>query len=141
MKPEDYESRLATRTAYKVFLVMPSDLHMNSFVVVAFGLLHEEFLDALILGQSSPEEAYRRFDELSAKHVEMLRKGHLKQAAKGSAAAPGGSVVIVIVVLFLWRGCGPHHACAPGTKNIQDARRQRDQTQASGLGTCFTEIR
>ena len=34
-----------------------------------------EFLDALILGQSSPEEAYRRFDELSAKHVEMLRKG------------------------------------------------------------------
>ncbi|CAE7281592.1 ttc30a [Symbiodinium sp. CCMP2456] len=49
-----------------------------------------EFLDALILGQSSPEEAYRRFDELSAKHVEMLRKG---------------------------------------TKNIQDARRQRDQTQ------------
>lgn len=47
-----------------------------------------EFLDALILGQSSPEEAYRRFDELSAKHVEMLRKG---------------------------------------TKNIQDARRQRDQ--------------
>eukprot|EP00931_Biecheleriopsis_adriatica_P094236 TRINITY_DN6790_c0_g1_i2.p1 TRINITY_DN6790_c0_g1~~TRINITY_DN6790_c0_g1_i2.p1 ORF type:complete len:646 (+),score=188.67 TRINITY_DN6790_c0_g1_i2:123-2060(+) len=47
-----------------------------------------EFLDALILGQSSPEEAYRRFDELSAKHVDTLRKG---------------------------------------TKNIQDARRQRDQ--------------
>merc|ERR1711988_1099169 len=47
-----------------------------------------EFLDALILSQSSPEEAYRRFDELSAKHIETLRKG---------------------------------------TKNIQDARRQRDQ--------------
>lgn len=47
-----------------------------------------EFLDALILSQSSPEEAYRRFDELSKKHVEALRKG---------------------------------------TKNIQDARRQRDQ--------------
>eukprot|EP00931_Biecheleriopsis_adriatica_P094237 TRINITY_DN6790_c0_g1_i3.p1 TRINITY_DN6790_c0_g1~~TRINITY_DN6790_c0_g1_i3.p1 ORF type:complete len:646 (+),score=188.81 TRINITY_DN6790_c0_g1_i3:85-2022(+) len=47
-----------------------------------------EFLDALILGQSSPEEAYRRFDELSSKHVDTLRKG---------------------------------------TKNIQDARRQRDQ--------------
>eukprot|EP00971_Amphidinium_carterae_P184939 3672174-Amphidinium_carterae.1 len=27
-----------------------------------------EFLDALILGQSSPEEAYRRFDELSARN-------------------------------------------------------------------------
>lgn len=45
-------------------------------------------MDALILSQSSPEEAYRRFDELSAKHIEALRKG---------------------------------------TKNIQDARRQRDQ--------------
>jgi len=47
-----------------------------------------EFLDALIQGQASPEEAYRRFDELSAKHIEALRRG---------------------------------------TKNIQDARRQRDQ--------------
>merc|ERR1711990_1073752 len=47
-----------------------------------------EFLDALILGQSAPEEAYRRFDELSSKHIEALRRA---------------------------------------TKNIQDARRQRDQ--------------
>jgi len=47
-----------------------------------------EFLDALILAQSAPEEAYRRFDELSAKHIEALRRG---------------------------------------TKNIQDARRQRNQ--------------
>jgi len=47
-----------------------------------------EFLDGLILAQSSPEEAYRRFDELSAKHIEALRRG---------------------------------------TKNIQDARKQRDQ--------------
>jgi len=47
-----------------------------------------EFLDILILSQSSADEAYRRFDELSAKHIEALRRG---------------------------------------TKNIQDARRQRDQ--------------
>merc|ERR1712224_643506 len=47
-----------------------------------------EFLNALILAQSAPEDAYRRFDELSAKHIEALRRG---------------------------------------TKNIQDARRQRDQ--------------
>lgn len=47
-----------------------------------------EFLDTLILSQSSPEDAYRRFDELSTKHIEALRRG---------------------------------------TKNIQDARRQRDQ--------------
>merc|ERR1712232_1079383 len=48
-----------------------------------------EFLDGLILAQSAPDEAYRRFDELSAKHIDALRRG---------------------------------------TKNIQDARRQRDQT-------------
>jgi len=47
-----------------------------------------EFLDGLILAQSSSEEAYRRFDELSAKHIDALRRG---------------------------------------TKNIQDARKQRDQ--------------
>merc|ERR1719324_2128647 len=33
-----------------------------------------EFLDALILAQASPEEAYKRFDELSAKHIDKLRK-------------------------------------------------------------------
>mmetsp|Transcript_60002 Transcript_60002/g.135303 ORF Transcript_60002/g.135303 Transcript_60002/m.135303 type:complete len:647 (-) Transcript_60002:151-2091(-) len=49
-----------------------------------------EFLDGLILAQNAPEEAYRRFDELSAKHIEALRRG---------------------------------------TKNIQDARRQRDQKE------------
>jgi len=47
-----------------------------------------EFLDALILAQSSPEEAYRRFDELTGKHIESLRRS---------------------------------------TKNIQDARKNRDQ--------------
>merc|ERR1712087_1013886 len=47
-----------------------------------------EFLDILIMARSSPEEGYKRFDELSAKHIEALRRG---------------------------------------TKNIQDARRQRDQ--------------
>merc|ERR1712050_286757 len=44
--------------------------------------------DALILAQSSPEEAYRRFDELTGKHIESLRRS---------------------------------------TKNIQDARKNRDQ--------------
>jgi tetratricopeptide repeat protein 30 len=60
-----------------------------------------EFLDALILGQSSPEEAYQRFDELSAKHIESLRRG---------------------------------------TKNIQDARRQRDQDAVKKHLTEFDEI-
>jgi tetratricopeptide repeat protein 30 len=59
-----------------------------------------EFLDALILGQSSPEEAYRRFDELSAKHIDALRKG---------------------------------------TKNIQDARRHREQNQVKKYLNDFDE--
>jgi len=33
-----------------------------------------EFLDTLIMAQTSPEEAYRRFDELASKHIEQLRK-------------------------------------------------------------------
>lgn len=33
-----------------------------------------EFLDALITQQTSPEEAYRKFDEMSAKHSDLLRK-------------------------------------------------------------------
>uniref|UniRef100_A0A7S2L6L8 Tetratricopeptide repeat protein 30 n=1 Tax=Zooxanthella nutricula TaxID=1333877 RepID=A0A7S2L6L8_9DINO len=47
-----------------------------------------EFLETLILAQSAPDEAYRRFDELTSKHIDSLRRG---------------------------------------TKNIQDARRNRDQ--------------
>ena len=46
------------------------------------------------------EDAYRRFDELSAKHIESLRRG---------------------------------------TKNIQDARRQRDQNQVKTHLTEFDE--
>eukprot|EP00448_Togula_jolla_P040374 CAMPEP_0170631880 /NCGR_PEP_ID=MMETSP0224-20130122/34933_1 /TAXON_ID=285029 /ORGANISM="Togula jolla, Strain CCCM 725" /LENGTH=629 /DNA_ID=CAMNT_0010960361 /DNA_START=96 /DNA_END=1985 /DNA_ORIENTATION=+ len=59
-----------------------------------------EFLDALILAQSAPEEAYRRFDELSSKHIEALRRG---------------------------------------TKNIQDARRQRDQNAVKKYLNEFDE--
>jgi tetratricopeptide repeat protein 30 len=33
-----------------------------------------EYLDATILSQTSPEEAYRKYNELASKHVERLRK-------------------------------------------------------------------
>merc|ERR1712087_812043 len=59
-----------------------------------------DFLDCLILAQSAPEEAYRRFDELSAKHIDALRRG---------------------------------------TKNIQDARRQRDQNAVKSFLSEFDE--
>lgn len=59
-----------------------------------------EFLDALILAQSAADEAYKRFDELSAKHIDALRRG---------------------------------------TKNIQDARRQRDQNAVKKYLNEFDE--
>jgi len=40
---------------------------------IVFQYLYE-FLDALITKQTSPEEAYRKFDEIAAKHSEILRK-------------------------------------------------------------------
>jgi tetratricopeptide repeat protein 30 len=33
-----------------------------------------EYLEAIILKESAPEEAYRKFDELATKHIEALRK-------------------------------------------------------------------
>ena len=33
-----------------------------------------DFLEALITQQTSPEEAYRKFDTIAAKHTEQLRK-------------------------------------------------------------------
>jgi tetratricopeptide repeat protein 30 len=33
-----------------------------------------DYLEATILTQSSPEEAYRKFDILANKHIEILRK-------------------------------------------------------------------
>jgi tetratricopeptide repeat protein 30 len=33
-----------------------------------------EFLDACIMVQTSPEEAYRKFDDLTNKHIEGMRK-------------------------------------------------------------------
>ncbi|KFM78434.1 Tetratricopeptide repeat protein 30A, partial [Stegodyphus mimosarum] len=33
-----------------------------------------DFLDALITQQTSPEEAYKKFDEMAARHIETLRK-------------------------------------------------------------------
>jgi tetratricopeptide repeat protein 30 len=49
-----------------------------------------EFLDATLMVQTAPDEAYRKFDDLSRKHIDQLRSL---------------------------------------TKNIQDARLQRDQDQ------------
>lgn len=41
-----------------------------------------EFLDALITQQTSPEDAYRKFDEMASKHADALRK-LMKQLQEG----------------------------------------------------------
>merc|ERR1712129_299003 len=47
-----------------------------------------EFLDALILAQSTPEDAYQRFDEISAKHIEALRRGTKKHSGCSASTRP-----------------------------------------------------
>lgn len=44
-----------------------------------------EFLDALITQQTSPEDAYRKFDEMAVKHTDILRK-LLKQLQEAKQA-------------------------------------------------------
>ncbi|KAI5746150.1 hypothetical protein M8J77_000393 [Diaphorina citri] len=44
-----------------------------------------DFLDAIMTQETSPEEAYRKFDELASKHVELLRK-HTKQVQEARDA-------------------------------------------------------
>lgn len=54
------------------------DLFLNHFIKKnTLFLCHQylySFLDALITQQSSPEEAYRKFDEIASRHTEILRK-------------------------------------------------------------------
>jgi len=44
-------------------------MHFHLFFQYLF-----DFLDALIMQQTSPEDAYNKFDELASKHTETLRK-------------------------------------------------------------------
>ena len=54
-----------------------------------------EYLDATILSQTSPEEAYRKFDELASKHVERLRR-LTKQIQDARLARDNDSIKIAI---------------------------------------------
>ncbi|XP_026688115.1 tetratricopeptide repeat protein 30A [Diaphorina citri] len=53
-------------------------------VTLCFQYLYD-FLDAIMTQETSPEEAYRKFDELASKHVELLRK-HTKQVQEARDA-------------------------------------------------------
>ncbi|KAJ3225946.1 Tetratricopeptide repeat protein 30A [Clydaea vesicula] len=52
---------------------LAADLLADNQVLVNKSL-SPEYLDATLLRQSSPEESYRKFDDMSNKHVETLRK-------------------------------------------------------------------
>ncbi|CAD7922256.1 unnamed protein product [Amoebophrya sp. A25] len=87
--PETFVNLLLLYCKYNYYDLAADILAENSDLTYKYLQPGEyEFLDALILAQSAPEDAFKRFDELAAKHVDALRRG---------------------------------------TKNIQDARRQRDQ--------------
>lgn len=60
---------------YTMFLLTVLEL-FNS-ILIKFALFFQylyDFLDSLITQQTSPEEAYRKFDDLANKHTEALRK-------------------------------------------------------------------
>lgn len=51
--------------------------NMKIFIIIIIRFVSQylyDFLDALITQQTSPEEAYRKFDDLGNKHMEILRK-------------------------------------------------------------------
>lgn len=48
-------------------------MYVAKCVLFSFQYLFD-FLDALITQQTSPEEAYKKFDEMAARHIETLRK-------------------------------------------------------------------
>ena len=58
--------------------VILTELKFNAYLKIPiqelpFQYLYD-FMDALITQQTSPAEAYRKFDELGSRHIELLRK-------------------------------------------------------------------
>merc|ERR1712038_1453720 len=73
--PETFANLLLLYCKYSYFDLAADVLAENADLTFKVMNAHDyEFLDALILAQNAPEEAYRRFDELSGKYVDVLRK-------------------------------------------------------------------
>eukprot|EP01065_Artemidia_motanka_P047491 TRINITY_DN7457_c2_g1_i1.p1 TRINITY_DN7457_c2_g1~~TRINITY_DN7457_c2_g1_i1.p1 ORF type:complete len:678 (+),score=280.00 TRINITY_DN7457_c2_g1_i1:91-2124(+) len=73
--PETFQNLLLFYCKYGYFDLAADVLAENAHL--SFKFLEQplyDFLDGLITQQTSPAEAYRKFDLLSAKHVETLRK-------------------------------------------------------------------
>jgi len=74
--PETFSNLLLLYVKYSYYDLAADVLAENTELTLrTMNSQDYEFLDAMILSQNSPEDAYARFDELSNKHVEALRRG------------------------------------------------------------------
>lgn len=73
--PETFGNLLLLHCKYQNYDVAAGLLAENSHLTYKY-LSQElyDYLDASIMVPTAPEEAYRKFDELSAKHIDQLRK-------------------------------------------------------------------
>jgi len=73
--PETFGNLLLLHCKYEYYDLAADILAENSHLTYKF-LTPElyEYLDATIMVQTSPEEAYRKYDDLTNKHIENLRK-------------------------------------------------------------------
>jgi len=75
--PETFGNLLLLQCKYQYYDLAADVLAENTHLTYNNKLLAPdlyEFLDATIMVQTSPEEAYRKFDDLTKKHIEKLRK-------------------------------------------------------------------
>merc|ERR1711871_1226888 len=73
--PETFGNLLLLHCKFGYYDLAADILAENTHLTYKF-LTNElfEFLDASIMVQTSPEEAYRKYDDLTNKHIEGLRK-------------------------------------------------------------------
>merc|ERR1719409_744196 len=74
--PETFGNLLLLQCKYQYYDLAADVLAENSHLTYNNKLLAPdlyEFLDATIMVQTSPEEAYRKFDDLTKKHIDKLR--------------------------------------------------------------------
>eukprot|EP00095_Tigriopus_kingsejongensis_P001560 maker-scaffold137_size321222-snap-gene-2.22 protein:Tk01560 transcript:maker-scaffold137_size321222-snap-gene-2.22-mRNA-1 annotation:"tetratricopeptide repeat protein 30" len=73
--PETFGNLLLLYCKYEYFDLAADVLAENAHLTYKFLSPHlYDFLEALITQQTSPEEAYRKFDTIASKHTELLRK-------------------------------------------------------------------
>lgn len=72
--PETFPNLLLLYCKYQYFDLAADVMAENVDLTYKFNQEDFEYIDALILQQASPEEAYRKFENLANKHIDSLRK-------------------------------------------------------------------